>query len=123
DAEHEPVLKDAECQLVRTVIAALERERVGVEDVVDRDLALVIDVRICAPDGLLIQLERDEPRRAPVPLLLKLAHTGNISSSWSAGFRQSAGVPPALRQWRASWLRAQAGPAPRHRDAGWRCVS
>src|SRR5690606_7311393 len=45
---------------------------------VDRDLTLVVDVRIGAPDGLLIENDGDEPLRASVPLVLEFVHTGHL---------------------------------------------
>ena len=46
DGEHEPVLDDPEVERIGAVVAAFEREAVLLEDVEDRDLALMLDVRV-----------------------------------------------------------------------------
>ena len=52
DVEHQPVAVDAQMQRVRSAVVADRREDVLLEQIVDRDLALVLDVRIGAADRL-----------------------------------------------------------------------
>src|SRR5690606_1192996 len=51
DRECQAVVDGADGQLVWAFVAIFERKRVLVEQVIDRDFALVLDIRVAAPDG------------------------------------------------------------------------
>ena len=63
DVEHQPVLLDAEMQRVGAVVVTDRRERIFLEQIVDRDRALVLDVGAGAADRVLVERHRDEPVR------------------------------------------------------------
>ena len=57
-------------QRVRTAVVADRREGVLLEQIVDRDLALVLDVRVGAADRFLVEGDGDEALLASQPALL-----------------------------------------------------
>jgi hypothetical protein len=63
DVEHQPVLADRKMQHVGPAVVIDRRERIVLDQVVDRDRALVLDVRAGAPDGAFVQRDLDEPLR------------------------------------------------------------
>ena len=61
DVEHQPVLRHAEMQRVGPAVVADRRERVLLDQIVDRDRALVLDVGAGAADRVLVERHGDEP--------------------------------------------------------------
>src|ERR1700679_1603178 len=60
DVEDKTVLLHRERQLVRSAVRARRREAVGLEKVVDRDLALLLDLARAVHDRALVERDRDE---------------------------------------------------------------
>src|ERR1700684_600672 len=60
DIEHQPVAADADMQSERPAIDAIRRKQVLLHQVIDRDRALVLDVRAGPPDRFLIERHRDD---------------------------------------------------------------
>jgi hypothetical protein len=58
--EPQTILRYGKAQCVWTVVVAFQHELVGIDDVVDRHLALVLDIGIGSCDGLLIELDRHQ---------------------------------------------------------------
>ena len=60
DVEHQAVAGDAEMQGVRPAAGPFGREHVGFDQIVNRNRALVLDVRPGTADRLLIERHRDD---------------------------------------------------------------
>ena len=63
DVEHQPVLLDADMQGVRAIVMPDRRERIFLDQIVDRGGALMLDVGAGAADRILVERHRDEPVR------------------------------------------------------------
>ncbi len=63
DVEHQPAAGDAQVEREGPLLRALRREAVLLDEVVDRDRALVLDVRVRAPDRALVERHRDQAVR------------------------------------------------------------
>ena len=61
NVEHQPVAVDRQMQRVRAAVVADRREGVLLEQIVDRDRALVLDVRIGAADRSFVEGDGDQP--------------------------------------------------------------
>ena len=59
DVEHQAIAGDADMQGIRTAEVALRHEQVLLDQIVDRDRALMLDVRPRPPDRFLIERHRD----------------------------------------------------------------
>src|SRR6266403_2224722 len=60
DVEHQPVAGDADVQRERAPVGAFRREQILLDQVVDRDRALVLDIGAGTPDRFLVQRHRDD---------------------------------------------------------------
>ncbi len=60
DVEHQPVAGDRQMQRVRAALVADRREMILLDQIVDRDRALVLDIRTGTADRFLVQGHRDE---------------------------------------------------------------
>ena len=65
DVEDEPVFLDAEHEIVGPARRALRREMIGFQKIVDRDLALLLDLACATDDGLFVERNLDDAK-APV---------------------------------------------------------
>ena len=61
DVEDETVFFDAEHEPVRPACRAARRETIGFEQIVDRDLALLLDLARAPDDGSFVKLDVNEP--------------------------------------------------------------
>src|SRR5262245_21704723 len=98
--EHEAVAHHREMQPVRPALVADRRERVLLEQVVDRDRALVLDVGARAPDRVLVERDLDEVllarcRRGAHRRLSRIATERACAASPSASPRAIAAGPGA----------------------------
>jgi hypothetical protein len=75
DVEAEPLLDEREVEGVRPAVMIRQAEGVRFQDVVDRDRALVLLVRVAAADGGFVERQRDEA----APLVLGLRHRAPAS--------------------------------------------
>ena len=60
DVEHQPVAGDGEVQRERPLRVAFRREQVLLDQIVDRDRALMLDIGTGTPDRFLIERHRDD---------------------------------------------------------------
>src|SRR6202035_1691748 len=60
DIEHQPVAGDADVQRERPLAGTFRREQVLLDQIVDRDRALMLDVGTGTPDRFLIERHRDD---------------------------------------------------------------
>src|SRR4029450_5936807 len=60
--EHEAIVSERETQCVRPAIIAFERKSIALEEIENRDLALVLDLGVVAADRGLIARDLDEAR-------------------------------------------------------------
>src|SRR4030088_132087 len=60
DVEHQPVAGDRDMKGERSLLGPIRREQVFLDQVVDRDRALVLDIRPGTPDRFLIERHRDD---------------------------------------------------------------
>src|SRR4051794_35900968 len=60
DVEHQPVAGDADVQGERPVLSAFRREQILLNQVVDRDRALMLYIGPGTPDRFLIERHRDD---------------------------------------------------------------
>src|SRR4051794_31986375 len=63
DVEDQPVLCDAERERVRAALVAFRRKGVLLDQVVDRDRALVLDVGVGTADGFFVERNLDQMLR------------------------------------------------------------
>ena len=57
---HEPIAGDAQTQLERSAFATLGRKRIGLEQIIDRDRAFMLDVGPGTADGVFIECDSDQ---------------------------------------------------------------
>ena len=74
DVEHQPVAVDAQMQRVGTAVVADRREGVLLEQIVDRDRALVLDVRVGAADRFFVERDGDQALLAAGRRCFRRAH-------------------------------------------------
>ena len=60
DVEHQAIVGHAKMQRVRAAVVADRREGILLDQVVDRDRALVLDIEARAPDRFLVERHRDD---------------------------------------------------------------
>jgi hypothetical protein len=61
DREHQALLGERNVQRIGTAVVADRLKIIAFDQIVDRNRALVLDVRIGAADRLLVEFDRDEP--------------------------------------------------------------
>src|SRR5215213_4348148 len=61
DIEDKAVFLEADVERIRSALVADRRKRVFLDQIVDRDLAFMVDVRAGAADRFLVERHRDEP--------------------------------------------------------------
>src|ERR1700738_5325352 len=92
DVEYKTVLGDAEAQRIRSGIAIDEREGIVLQEIVDRDRALVLDVLAGAADRGLVERDLDQALRRLIALRL----AGHLGVNRIATARAWASSPSAL---------------------------
>src|SRR6516164_7828470 len=60
DVEHQSVAGDRQIERIRAALVATRTKRVLLEQIVDRDRALMLDVRIGAPDRAFVEVHPDQ---------------------------------------------------------------
>ncbi len=121
DRENEAIVGEADRELVGSVAAAFEREGVGVEKVVDGDLALVLDVGVAARNRVLIERDLAQPVRGLGCFRGVAFHGPKFSPP--IGLPPSAGALQAPRHGRVPSRQARASPAPPHQASVWTYAS
>src|SRR5665647_829751 len=113
DIEHQPVAGDADMQGERPLARAFRREQVLFDQVIDRDRALVLDVRPGTPDRFLIERHRDD---AVLRILVwwRLGHvwfrrspTERACASRPSALPSVIAAPPSARSWSGPHFRIE----------------
>src|SRR3954454_21122792 len=121
DLEAELLFDKPKMQRVRPLVLVRDRERVGLQDVVDRDGALVLLIRVAAPDRRLVERHCDETiagrarlvsdrlrHRSPRPhprderrLTMRRRRSSAKECPVSTGWRRPSPQAKAVSRWRA----------------------
>src|SRR5258708_25506915 len=103
DIEHEARSGNTQMQRKRSVLIVVRGKGIVFEQIVDRDFTLVLDVGIGAPDGRLVERDRDEAALLSVGRALRAGHRGlrRIITE-----RACASSPSASPKAIAAWPRA-----------------
>src|SRR5690242_11461894 len=64
--EHQPIAHHREMQPIGPAVVADRLERIGFQEIVDRDRALVLDVGVGATDRALVERDLDQPAVGPL---------------------------------------------------------
>src|SRR4051794_15450075 len=111
--EHQPVAGNADMQRERSVVRAFRREQVLFDKVVDRDRALVLDVRAGTPDRFLVQRHRDDAVLR-IPVWWRFGHDGLRRSPTERAWASSPSALPSViaagptaRNWSGPHLRIE----------------
>src|SRR5215212_6045263 len=111
--EHQPVARNADMQRERSLADAFRRKHVLFDQIVDRDRALVLDVRAGTPDRFLIQRYRDDAVFR-IRLWCRFGHdrlrrspTERACASRPSALPSAIAAGPSARNWSGPHLRIE----------------